>query len=251
MNKDILSGKWKQLRGTIQEKWGRLTDDDLDQIDGQLDRLLGTLQERYGWARDRAEQELEAHLDAEETVESSTSPKSGWPVVVLLVGALLLGCAKTDSGVTVKVKGKLASDDTVKATQIDVTTRDHVVTLTGTVNSEAERERAIELARSVEGVRDVQNMIVVRESDGSGDAPDSDRTMGQVVDDAGITAAVKAKLLDDPAVRGLQIDVDTREGVVYLTGTVRSDAEKSRAIDLARSTENVRDVQADLRIGQS
>jgi hyperosmotically inducible protein len=251
MNKDILSGKWKQLRGTIQEKWGRLTDDDLDRIDGKLDQLLGTLQERYGWARDRAEQELEAHLDAQEAVETNKASKSGWPVVVLLFATLLIGCAKTDSGVTVKVKGKLASDDTVKATQIDVTTKDHVVTLTGTVNSEVERDRAIEIARSVEGVRDVQNMIVVREPGGSGDAPDSDRTVGQVFDDAGITAAVKAKLLDDPAVRGLQIDVDTREGVVYLTGTVRSDAEKTRAIDIARGTEHVRDVQADLRIERS
>jgi hyperosmotically inducible protein len=68
------------------------------------------------------------------------------------------------------------------------------------------------------------------------------------MDDAGITAAVKGKLLDDPTVRGLEIDVDTREGVVYLTGTVRSDAEKDRAIDIARSTKHVRDVQADLRI---
>lgn len=245
MNKDVLSGKWKQLRGTVKEKWGRLTDDDLDQIDGQLDRLMGALQERYGWARDRAEKEINEQLRIEEEVAS----KGGsWPVIALFVTALFVGCAATDSGVTVKVKGKLAGDDTVKAHQIDVTTHDKVVTLSGTVNSEEERDRALRLARETEGVVDVQDRLVVRTSDVTGDAPDTDRSLGRVMDDAGITAAVKARLLDDPTVRGLKIDVDTREGVVYLTGTVRSDQERERAMDIARGTEHVRDVQASLRI---
>ena len=59
-------------------------------------------------------------------------------------------------------------------------------------------------------------MISVREAAGNGNAPEPSRSLGEVVDDAGITMAVKGRLLDDPTVKGLRIDVDTREGVVYL-----------------------------------
>lgn len=58
MNRDILSGKWKQFRGEIKKRWGRLTDDDLDTIGGDYDRLVGKLQERYGHQRDAVEREL-------------------------------------------------------------------------------------------------------------------------------------------------------------------------------------------------
>jgi len=170
--------------------------------------------------------------------------------VVLSAAMLVLSCAAIDSGVTAKVKAKLAIDETVKAYQIDVTTQDKVVTLSGNVSTEEERERALQIARETEGVVDVHNQIMVRTSDESGDAPDTDRSVGQVIADAGITASVKANLLEDPTVRGLRIDVDTREGVVYLTGIVRTDTEKDRAIEIARNTNDVRDVQADLRIEQ-
>jgi osmotically-inducible protein OsmY len=220
MNKDIWSGKWKQLRGLIQEKWGRLTNDDLDRIDGKRERLLGLLQERYGWARERAEDEVRDYLEAEEEIaERKPGSKSGWAMALLLGLALGVSCAATDSGLTVKVKSKLAADSSVSANEIDVTTENKVVTLAGTVDSEAERERAVELARETEGVIDVRNQLLVRNDDGTGDAPSADRTLGEAIDDAGITAAVKTKLLDDPAVAGLEIDVDTREGVVYLEAT--------------------------------
>jgi uncharacterized protein YjbJ (UPF0337 family) len=58
MNKDILKGKWMQIRGDIKHNWGKLTDDDLAKIDGDRDKLLGTLQERYGYSREQAEREM-------------------------------------------------------------------------------------------------------------------------------------------------------------------------------------------------
>jgi uncharacterized protein YjbJ (UPF0337 family) len=58
MNQDTISGNWKQLKGKIQEQWGRLTDDDLDVIEGKRDQLVGKIQERYGMARDQAAEEL-------------------------------------------------------------------------------------------------------------------------------------------------------------------------------------------------
>ena len=60
MNDDIFKGQWMQLKGQIKEKWGKLTDDDLDQIAGQKDQLLGRIQERYGIAKDEAQRELDS-----------------------------------------------------------------------------------------------------------------------------------------------------------------------------------------------
>ena len=54
MNSDRMEGKWKQMKGAIKEKWGKLTDDDLDMIAGKKDQLAGRLQERYGIAKEEA-----------------------------------------------------------------------------------------------------------------------------------------------------------------------------------------------------
>lgn len=59
MNSDQLKGKWKQLKGSVKERWGKLTDDDLDVIDGQHDQLIGIIQERYGIAREVAQKQVE------------------------------------------------------------------------------------------------------------------------------------------------------------------------------------------------
>jgi uncharacterized protein YjbJ (UPF0337 family) len=63
MNSDILKGKWKQLRGEVQQWWGELTADDLDQIKGSYDKLAGRLQEKYGWSKQRAQEEIDRRLD--------------------------------------------------------------------------------------------------------------------------------------------------------------------------------------------
>jgi uncharacterized protein YjbJ (UPF0337 family) len=60
LNEDILSGKWNQLKGKIREEWGKLTDDDIDQIAGKSEQLVGKLQERYGLAKDEAQRQYEA-----------------------------------------------------------------------------------------------------------------------------------------------------------------------------------------------
>ena len=55
---DIFSGKWKQMKGKIQETWGELSGDEVDQIEGNKERLLGKLQEKYGFAKAEAEQKV-------------------------------------------------------------------------------------------------------------------------------------------------------------------------------------------------
>jgi uncharacterized protein YjbJ (UPF0337 family) len=63
MNRNILQGKWKQLRGEIRQRWGELTDDDLDQVAGQSEKLAGVLQERYGYTQMEAERQIDEFLD--------------------------------------------------------------------------------------------------------------------------------------------------------------------------------------------
>jgi uncharacterized protein YjbJ (UPF0337 family) len=62
MNWDQVEGKWKQYKGQAKEKWGKLTDDDLDVIDGRRQQLVGRIQERYGLAREVAEKQADEFL---------------------------------------------------------------------------------------------------------------------------------------------------------------------------------------------
>ena len=178
--------------------------------------------------------------------------RSVWSLVILAMGlSLVVSCATTDAGITSKVKAKFVADDLVKAAQIEVATHDGLVTLTGNVDSAAAKERALELARATKGVVNVIDMISARTASGGGDAPEPERTIGEAVTDTGITMSVKSRLLDDPQVKGLQIDVDTRDGVVFLTGAVGSDAEIQKAIQLAKDTKGVLDVKSNLTLQKS
>jgi hyperosmotically inducible protein len=183
------------------------------------------------------------------------------------VAALTVACAQTDAGITTNVKSKMAADDTVKAHEINVDTRNGVVTLSGDVDSPIAKERAVQIARGTDGVREVVDNMTVTESAPTGglyDRDEIDRGTGNIGDndrqdraegrnepvtgDAGITSAVKAKLLADTTVSGLRIDVDTENGVVTLTGNVQSKAEADRAVMLARNTDGVTRVVSNLKV---
>jgi uncharacterized protein YjbJ (UPF0337 family) len=62
MNKDILEGKWNEMKGKVKQQWGDLTDDDISQVQGSYEQLLGKIQKSYGYERDRAEKEIDAFL---------------------------------------------------------------------------------------------------------------------------------------------------------------------------------------------
>jgi uncharacterized protein YjbJ (UPF0337 family) len=62
MKWDQMEGKWKQFAGRVREKWGELTDDDVDVIAGKRDRLLGKLQERYAIKREEAEKQIDSFI---------------------------------------------------------------------------------------------------------------------------------------------------------------------------------------------
>lgn len=72
MNWDTIEGNWKQFRGKVEQKWGELTDDDLDVIDGKRTELIGRIQERYGKTREAAEREVREWERQEEGSEVSS-----------------------------------------------------------------------------------------------------------------------------------------------------------------------------------
>lgn len=147
---------------------------------------------------------------------------------------------RPDAWVTTKVTTKLTADPEINPFKIDVDTKEGVVSLTGKVNSEADREEAERLARNTEGVRDVINNLEIQ-------ATDTAREANNAAQDAIVTGAVKAKLLADPELAGLAVDVDTADGVVSLTGTLATEQLCEKAEEVARNTSGVVDVINNLK----
>ncbi len=83
-------------------------------------------------------------------------------VSLLAAMVIIVGCGPSDATINEKVKAKLAADDTVKAAPIDASTQKKVVTLSGTVDSQAMKDRAITVAHQVDGVTDVVDQVTVR-----------------------------------------------------------------------------------------
>jgi uncharacterized protein YjbJ (UPF0337 family) len=62
MNEDVMKGKWKEIKGGIKEKWGKLTDDDITEVQGKQEKLMGILQKTYGYTKEKAEQEYKEFM---------------------------------------------------------------------------------------------------------------------------------------------------------------------------------------------
>lgn len=77
MNWDQLQGKWKQVKGSVKQQWGKLTDDDLDYMSGSRDRFVGRLQERYGIAKEEAQKRADAWLETQREVETTRGSGGG------------------------------------------------------------------------------------------------------------------------------------------------------------------------------
>lgn len=161
----------------------------------------------------------------------------------------------SDAGVTARVQSKFFLDDTVKARNINVNTADGVVTLEGQVAGEHEKEQAISLARSVDGVKDVQDRLQVNRSAAgpqgttpSAGAPPS--SVATTIDDAWITTRIQSRYFMDDLVKAGDVNVTTSQGVVTLTGQVPSAEAKQRAEALAKQTEGVSRIENRLTVGE-
>lgn len=145
-----------------------------------------------------------------------------------------------DSAITAKVKAALVDDEEIKSTDISVKTEKKVVTLSGFVTSQSQAEKAVTLAKGVEGVTNVHDKLHVRDSK-------SDSVKGYAGDTA-TTSEVKAKLLADEIVPSRKIKVTTTDGVVQLSGTVDKAAQSERAEAIAKAVDGVKSVKNDLQV---
>lgn len=150
----------------------------------------------------------------------------------------------SDPWLTTKVQSKFFLDGDVKGRDIDVTTQNGVVTLRGTVDSAAERRRAVAIANNTEGVREVRDELRMEaETTARTDDTAARTTTGTRaaagIDDAWVTTKVQSMYFLDPDIKGHEINVDTRNGVVTLAGTVESQAAKTEAEQIARETDGV------------
>ena len=173
----------------------------------------------------------------------------------LLWALALVACSSTptqrsagetadDSVLTAKVKTALIDDDLVKAGDVNVDTYRGVVQLNGFVGTQAEKSAAAKAAQGVSGVKEVRNNLEVK----STVMANADRSPGEVIDDATITAKVKAALIADETTKAYEINVNTNSGIVELGGFVDSDKARTRATDVARGVGGVKKVHNDLQL---
>lgn len=166
-----------------------------------------------------------------------------------------LGETIDDASITAGVKSELLADKRTEGFDINVDTKNGHVTLRGGADSLSDKLAATELARKVKGVKSVDNDITIAASGSerrqdantataSGEVREAAEEAGDEVSDAWITGKVKSQLLADDVTPGLDIDVDTEDRIVRLTGKVSSLAARSEAIRIASHTKGVRSVDA-------
>ena len=156
-----------------------------------------------------------------------------------------------DAWIDGKVETALLVNRHLNNFTIDTDVKAHKVYLTGTVKSDVDKDLAGEIAKSIEGVTDVENNLMVKadtEMKKRSYSDDEERSWGTWYDDSTTTASVKSKFLWNGEVDGLDINVDTMNGVVTLNGEADSTANKSLAEKLAQNTDGVRSVVNNLTI---
>ena len=147
-----------------------------------------------------------------------------------------------DAVVLGNVKAALIAEPNTSAREINVEVNRGIVQLNGFVDSPAEKSRATMVATEVDGVVEVRNNLGIK-SGGT--------TVGEVIDDSLLTAKVKAALIESPETKAHQITVETKEGVVQLSGFVDSQNAKAAASTIALSVTGVKNVRNDISVKTS
>ncbi len=167
----------------------------------------------------------------------------------------------SDTWIEGKLEGAYLLNKHLNSMEIDTVVKNQTVFLSGNVDTEVEKDLAGEIAKSIEGVEEVENKLTVRpekfrkkqEKSAKKDETDDDgeRDFVQKVKDASITAAVKVKLLANSNTDGSDINVDTQRQTVTLRGKVHSPEEKDLAEKIAMNTEDVLKVANELKVDAS
>ncbi|HWA87659.1 MAG TPA: BON domain-containing protein [Opitutus sp.] len=163
------------------------------------------------------------------------------------------GAKSSDGWIALKVRSALLVHANVSMANTDVTVHDGVATLTGTAESEAQKELTTAYVKGIDGVTDVKNELQVRSgtmaaNSEAGESSANSSSFGGKVDDASITAQVKYELLTHHSTSALHTSVDTRDGVVRIHGVAKSDAEKDLVTKLAGGIKGVTSVKNDMTV---
>lgn len=150
-----------------------------------------------------------------------------------------------DSATTARVKSKLLTAAKLSPFDINTTTVDGEVTLTGAVHTEPQKALAEDLAREVPGVVDVKNNIHVMH--GAYGQPDS-RSLRDKMRDGKIKAAIRARLMAHGEFKGLRIGLEVIDGVVLMSGIVGTEAKKERLAEIAMESKGVKRIVNDLTV---
>jgi osmotically-inducible protein OsmY len=149
----------------------------------------------------------------------------------------------SDTWLGLKVKSALLFHRNVRATKTDVNVADGIVSLSGEASSLAQKELTTEYAKDVEGVKEVKNNMTIAKAPAT-----PDETVGEKIDDASITAQVKAALLSHHSTSALKTKVQTTDGVVTLNGVAKNAAEKSLVTKLVTDINGVDSVVNNMTI---
>jgi hyperosmotically inducible protein len=155
-----------------------------------------------------------------------------------------------DGWITMKIHSAFIPEQALEGSNIDVDTTNGVVSLNGTVPTEAAKGRAVALAKATDGVKSVTDKLRVAPSDTNPSAArDTTAKAGRSVNDGWIKSKIYAQFLTDwKTLEDSDIDVDVAKGVVTLKGTVKTEAAKNRAATIAKGTDGVTSVNDNLRV---
>lgn len=162
-----------------------------------------------------------------------------------LAGDQKLGEQTSDAWLKTKIVTIYAVNEHLNPFTIGVEVTNGKATLTGTVENDIERDLAEELAKGVDGVKEVDNEITI---DPEVQRNPKGNSFYRKMEDANITARVKLRFLMEKNIHGLKIHVETKNGVVSLDGNVNSEIEADLARQIALNTEGVTDVKNNLEV---
>ena len=163
----------------------------------------------------------------------------------------------TDAWITMKIHADYINENTLDGSDIDVDTDKGVVTLSGTVATEAGRARAMAIAKGTDGVKGVNDKLRIAPEAGARgetargadrDRPNVARTVGRRVNDGWIKSKIWAQYLTENSLNDSDLDIDIAKGMVTLNGTVRSEAGRTRAVAIAKGTDGVKGVKDALKV---
>lgn len=148
-----------------------------------------------------------------------------------------IGTMVDDSVISTSVKAKMISDEFVKARHIDVDVLNGIVYLIGVVENESQRRMAADIARGVEGVKGVENQLLIGKTD-----------VKQTLDDYWLSSKIRTEIIKSPDIRSTNIDIDTNNNVVTLTGILSSESERQKVLSIVHKVAGNRQIVNNLSV---